>query len=147
MHIWCQLIPQTCLVLNFLWQSRIKTKFLAYAQVHGTYVFNATPVAPPGTSTFVHEKPAVCGSWEIWGIDGWYLGQALHHYRCLEVFTNNTLHIWISDTVEFSRINLPWIFHHQQTMLLNQQNNFHILYSIQNQVHHSTSLEIPPWLP
>ena len=50
----------------------------------------------------VHEKPAVFGSWEIWGIDGWYLGHALHHYRCFEFFLNNTAHSRIVDTIEFS---------------------------------------------
>ena len=69
-HIWCRLIPQACLVLNLLQQSRINPKLSAYAQVHGAYYFNTTPVAPSGTRVVVHEIPAVGGSWTIRGIDG-----------------------------------------------------------------------------
>ena len=68
--------------------------------MYGAYDFNAIPVAPPGTCVVVHEKPEVRGSWEIQGIDGWYLGHALYHYRGFEVFENNTAHSRIADTVE-----------------------------------------------
>ena len=101
MHIWCQFIPQACLVLNLLRQSRINPKLSAYAQVPRAYDFNSTPVAPLGTRVVLHEKQAVRISWEIRVIDVWYLGQALHHYRCFEVFAKNTDHSCISDTVKF----------------------------------------------
>ena len=100
MHLWCQLIPQACLVFNLLQKSIINPKNSAYAQVHGAYDFNATDAAPPGTHVVVHKKPAVCGSWEIQRIDGWYMVHALHHYRCFEVFANNTALIRIADTVD-----------------------------------------------
>ena len=86
MNIWCQLFTQACLVLILVRKSRINPKISDYAQVHDAYDFNATPASPPGTRVVVHEKPAVRGSWEIWGIDGWYLGHFLHHYRCFEFF-------------------------------------------------------------
>ena len=102
MHLWCQLIPQACLVLNLLWQLRINPTLSAYTQLNGSYESNATPVSPPGTCVVVHEKPEVRGRWEIWRIDGWYLGHAINHYRYFEVFKNNTYHIRIEGTVEFS---------------------------------------------
>ena len=101
-HNWCRLNFQACLVMNILQQSRINPKLVAYAQLHREYNFNATPVAPPGNPIVVHEKSAFFGSKAIQGIDGWYLGQALHHYRCFEVFSRNTTHSRIADNVEFS---------------------------------------------
>ena len=65
-------------MLNLTRQSRIIPKLSAYAQVHEEYDLNATPIAPPGISVVVHEKTTFCGSWEIRGIHGWYLGHALH---------------------------------------------------------------------
>ena len=43
-------------MLNLLQQSRINPKISAYAQVHGEYDFNDTPVTPTGTHVFLHEN-------------------------------------------------------------------------------------------
>ena len=48
-HIWCRLIPHCLLTLNLLRPSRINLKLSAYAQLHGAFNFNRTPLAPPGT--------------------------------------------------------------------------------------------------
>ena len=147
MHILCQLIIQVRLFLNLIEKSRINPKLLDYAQVHGTFYFNAIPVSPPKICVVGHEKPVVCGIWGIWGIDSRYLSQALHQYRCFQVFAKNTAHICIADIVKFYRINLLCLLYHQQTTPSNQKNNLHMTYSIQNQAHHSPILEIPPWCP
>ena len=59
MHLWRQLIPQACLVLNLIRQSRITPKLSSYTQVHGAYDFNETTVLPPGNRVVVNEKPVV----------------------------------------------------------------------------------------
>ena len=100
MNILCQLIPLACLVLNLLLKSRINPNISSYTQVNGSYDFNATPVALPGTCVVVYEKTAVCGSWAIRGIDGWYLGHTLHHCICFEVFEDNKAHSRIKETIE-----------------------------------------------
>jgi hypothetical protein len=69
--------------------------------LEGTFDFNKTPMAPPGTKVIIHEKPEQCQSWDPHGTDGWYLGPALEHYRCYRVFTNKTRAERISDTVDF----------------------------------------------
>jgi hypothetical protein len=58
-HLWDRLLPQALLTLNLLRGSRINPKLSAYAQVHGTYDFNRTPIAPPGIRVLVHQKPSV----------------------------------------------------------------------------------------
>jgi hypothetical protein len=69
--------------------------------LEGTFDFNITPMAPPGTKIILHEKPLQRGSWDPHGVDGWHLGPAMEHYRCYSVFTNGTQSERVSDTVEF----------------------------------------------
>ena len=76
-------------------------KLSAHAQIHGSFNFNATPIATPGTKSFIHEKPSVRASWSLRGIDGWYIGYSPFNYRCFWVYANKTLHSRIADTVEF----------------------------------------------
>ena len=56
-HLWDRLLPQAEITLNLLRKSRMNPKLSAYAQVHGAYDFNRTPMAPPGTQVITHEKP------------------------------------------------------------------------------------------
>jgi hypothetical protein len=67
----------------------------------GTFDFNKTPLAPPGTKIIIHEKSLQHGSWDPHGVDGWYLGPAMEHYSCYSVFTNGTQAEQVSDTVAF----------------------------------------------
>jgi hypothetical protein len=59
LHLWDRLLPQALISLNLLRGSRINPRLSAYAQLHGDFDYNRTPLAPPGTRVFVHEKPAV----------------------------------------------------------------------------------------
>ena len=52
-------------------QSIINPKLSAYAQVHGVYDFNDTPVTPPGIRAVVNERIVVFKSCEIQVIDDW----------------------------------------------------------------------------
>ena len=79
---WCRLLPQAELTLNLLRPSRLNPKLSAYAQLEGTFDFNCTPLAPPGTRVIVHEKPTQRCTWAPHGIDGWYIGPALDQYQC-----------------------------------------------------------------
>jgi hypothetical protein len=65
-------------------------------------ILNPTPLAPPGTRVIIHKKTAVGQSWAPrHGVDGWYLGSALEHYRCYQVYANKTAHARIADTIKF----------------------------------------------
>ena len=100
-HLWCRLLPHCLLTLNLLRPSRINPKLYAYAQLHGAFEFNRKPFAPPGTKIIIHDKPAIRGSWETRGYEGWYIGPASNHYRCHTVYANHTVHERVADTVEF----------------------------------------------
>ena len=66
-HIWCRLLPHCLLTLNLLRPSWINPKLSAYAQLHGAFNFNRTPLAPPGTKSIIHDKPTIRGSWATRG--------------------------------------------------------------------------------
>jgi hypothetical protein len=69
-HLWDRLLPQALLTLNLLRGSRINPKLSAYAQIHGTFDHNRTPLAPPGIRVMVHQKPSTRLSWGTHAIDG-----------------------------------------------------------------------------
>eukprot|EP00978_Attheya_sp_CCMP212_P006539 scaffold15131_cov65-Attheya_sp.AAC.1 len=99
LHLWDRLIPQALITLNLMRGSRLNPKLSAHAQVHGQFDFNRTPLAPPGTKVLVHEKPAVRGTWSPHGVDGWYVGPALNHYRCYKVWIKETSAERVADTL------------------------------------------------
>jgi hypothetical protein len=59
------------------------------------------PWRPPGNRGVAHEKPDQQASWNPCGIDEYYLGPDLDHYRCYQVHITKTKGIQIFDTVEF----------------------------------------------
>ena len=69
--------------------------------------FNTTPLAPPGTRIIIHEKPKQRASWDPHGLDAWYIGPALEHYRCINAYIPKTHAERICDTVEFFPHNIP----------------------------------------
>ena len=87
------------MTLNLLRKSRINPKLSAFSQMEGAFDFNKTPLAPVGKKLIVHEKPQSRLAWSPHGIDGWYLGPAMHHYRCYRVWTKYTRSERIADTL------------------------------------------------
>ena len=88
-------------------QSRINPKLSAYAQLHGIHDYNAHPVAPPGIQVLIHEKSNVRKTWSLHGVEGWYLGPAMEHYRCYRVIASKTGGERITDTVQFFPHDIP----------------------------------------
>jgi hypothetical protein len=54
-----RLIEQGLDSLNLLRASQINPRVSAYSQLNGTFDYNATSMAPPGTRVLLHEKPSV----------------------------------------------------------------------------------------
>ena len=100
-HLWDKLIQQCVLTLNLLRRSRCNPNLSAHAQLFGNFDFNQSPLAPPGTRILIHEKPNQRRTWAPHGVQGWYIGPALEHYRCYKCYVTTTNATRISDTVEF----------------------------------------------
>ena len=96
---WESLLPQAFTTLNLLLTSRLNLKLSAHALLNGPCNFNAMPMAPPGSKILVHKKPALWGTWAAHAVNAWYLGPALHHYRCYHIYISETRGELIADTV------------------------------------------------
>lgn len=99
LNLWDRTLEQVELTLNLLRGSAINPAISAWEQVNGPYNFNATPIAPIGVKVVIHEKPGQRPSWAPHGVEGWYLGPALHHYRCFRVIAQRTMAERVSDTL------------------------------------------------
>jgi hypothetical protein len=99
LHLWYRLLPQAEMTLNLLWTSRQHPQLPAAAHYHGLIDYNKTAFAPPGCKIIAHEKPA--------SQNGYYLGPAMHHYRCQNVYISATASERIVDTLEFFPHNSP----------------------------------------
>ena len=109
LNLWDQLLKQAEITLNLMRRSRINPQLSAHAQIHGAFDFNRTPLGPPGTRVLVHEKPSVRQSWAPHAVDGWYLGPAMLHYRCFQVWIISTSSLRIADTLSWfpSQVKMP----------------------------------------
>ena len=109
LNLWDKMLPQALLTLNLLRGSRINPNLSAWAQVHGAFDYNRTPLAPFGTRVLVHEKPSVRATWAPHAVEGWYLGPAMNHYRCYRVWITETSAERVSETVVWlpSKVKMP----------------------------------------
>eukprot|EP00957_Ditylum_brightwellii_P132803 10126391-Ditylum_brightwellii.AAC.1 len=69
--------------------------------MHGSFDFEATPMAPLGTKCYIHNKPHKCTSWDFNAEDVWYLGPAVNHYRCYTMVMKEKAGQHITDTIKF----------------------------------------------
>ena len=56
LYLWDRLLDQATLTLNLLRPSRINPRLSAEAQLNGSFAFNRTPLAPPGTKPLIYES-------------------------------------------------------------------------------------------
>ena len=104
---WDRLLPQCEITMNLLRNCRFNPKLSAYAALNGPFDFNRTPLAPPGTKILMHEKIGNRRSWAPRGTDGWYIGPALEHYRCITCYLPETHATRVADTVEYFPNTVP----------------------------------------
>ena len=108
-HLWDRLLPQAEITLNLLRGLQLNPKLSAWAQVHGSFDFNRTPLGPPGCQVVAHKKPAKRKTWAPHGLDGWYVGLALDSYCCHTIWIWETRAIRIIDTLTWfpSKVQMP----------------------------------------
>ena len=94
LQLWDQLTHQATITLNLLCTSRIDPTKSTYEQIPGAkYNWNKHPMAPPGTRAIVYEAPDSRASWGPRGIDAWYCGPELDHYRNCKFMCPKHAHI------------------------------------------------------
>ncbi len=83
LQLWDEFLSQVELTLNMLHFSRRNPNKSANQEVYGSFDFNKTPLAPLGTKALIYDDPASLASWVPHATDGFYVGPASNHYRCL----------------------------------------------------------------
>jgi Reverse transcriptase (RNA-dependent DNA polymerase) len=97
--IWDKFVRQAEITMNLMRASRIDPSKSAHEQIHGKFNYNRTPMAPIGQGVMVHEKPLGRRSWDPRALKGYYVGPAMHHYRCFEAYIEDTQKTRITDTM------------------------------------------------
>ena len=112
LHLWDSLLPQCDMTLNMLRPSRINQKVSAYKQLEGIFDFSNTPLMLPVTRAIIYETPKKRKTWGVHGVDGWYLGPAMEHYRCYRVYFTDTKKIRTPYTVDFrpAKVVIPQLY-------------------------------------
>jgi hypothetical protein len=82
LQLWDRLTPQVLNCLNMIQASRIDPTKLVYKTLYGLYDWNRYPLAPLGCKEVVYKNGNTRGLWASHGVDGWYLGPFMDHYRC-----------------------------------------------------------------
>ena len=87
LNLWDRLLPQCQMTLNMLRPSHATPTISAYEHIFGQYDLQKTPIAPPGIKAIVHLKPNQRTTFGPRGLDCWYIGPCMEHYRCLKFYT------------------------------------------------------------
>ena len=106
-QLWDKLIPFAEIQLNLLRPFGPDPSISAYEGIIGKFNFNAHPLHPAGSRVMVHEPNRL--TWGAKATSGFYLGPALNHYRCAEIYDCSTGHIRISGNYQVfpNKLRLP----------------------------------------
>jgi hypothetical protein len=74
---------------------------LAYAYLWNQHNYNTNPFAPLGCKVEAHLVPSNHKMWAPHIASGFYIGNTWDHYRCHEIYINDTRHIRTCNTVFF----------------------------------------------
>jgi hypothetical protein len=105
--LWCRTLQQTELTLNLLRGSRVNPQLSSYAQLHGAFDFNRTPLGPVGCKIAIHQHAEDREAYGTHAVPGWYLGPAKKHYRCYRVFVSETGGERNMDTLDWFPAHTP----------------------------------------
>jgi hypothetical protein len=99
--------------------SRRNPLISANHKLYGPFDFNKMPLAMLGTKALVYDNPATRTSWAPHATDGFYVGPATNHYRCLHFYIPATRHFCFSDTWRLypSHCQVPITSEHDITLL------------------------------
>jgi hypothetical protein len=101
LHLWERLLPQAEIRLNLLRTLRLHNQLSAAAHFHDLVDYNKISFAPSGYKIIAQEKPGKQRTWAPHGQHVYYLGPAMHHYRCQNGHVSAKASERIVDTLEF----------------------------------------------
>jgi hypothetical protein len=80
--------------------SCIDPSMSAYEAFQGLYNWNHFPLATLGCKAIIYKYPDTQGSWGSRGMDAWYLGPLVDHYKCNHYFVPEMRAYQISGSVK-----------------------------------------------
>jgi hypothetical protein len=98
LQLWDEILLKVELTLNVLCFSCRNPKISASQEVYGAFNFNKTPLASLGTKALIYDGPTSQASWVPHATDGYYVGPAPNHYRCLQFYIPATWRFCFSNT-------------------------------------------------
>ena len=102
LHLWCRTLPQCQDTLIMLRTSRLHPHMSSFTHTNAPFDYNAKPMAPPGIKTSGYETSQQHKNWAQHGVDAWYIGYCLDHYRCHKTYIPAKRGERIAHTVSFS---------------------------------------------
>ena len=97
-----RVLPQAEIVINHLKACTRIPSITAWEGMHNSkYDFQAHPICIYGMRAIVYESPQDRGTWANHGVDGFYIGPEIRHYRCWEFYIPSTNRTRTSDTVQW----------------------------------------------
>ena len=120
LQLWDEFLPQVELTLNLLRFSRRNPLISANNELYGPFDFGKTPLAPLETKNLIYDDPAVRASWAPHATDGYYVGPATDHYRCLRFYIPTTRRFRFADTWRLypTHCQVPVLSEHDKTLLM-----------------------------
>ena len=120
LQLWDEFLPQVELTLNLLRFSRRNPLISANNELYGPFDFGKTPLAPLGTKALIYDDPAVRASWAPHATDGYYVGPATDHYRCLRFYIPTTRRFRFADTWRLypTHCQVPVLSEQDKTLLM-----------------------------
>ena len=105
-----ELLEQAEITINHLHAYLPDPSLSAYEGICGhRFDFLAHPIHPPGTKVVVLDPVTTRESWAPHGLNGFYLGPAISHYRSFRVYVSVTKGIRVSDSLSWHprKLRLP----------------------------------------
>ena len=99
--MWDNLLVQTELTINLLRQATLNQIMSAWEYYNGAFDYNVTPLGPLGCKIMIHNTSNTRESWDQRGREGFIVGPALQHYRCIQAIDGKTKALIITDTAEY----------------------------------------------
>ena len=104
--MWDNLLVQTELTLNLLHQATLNPSMSEWEYFNGAFYYTSTPLVPIGCKIIIHTTSNKRKSWDQRRHEGFSVGPALHHYRCIQAIDRKTKSLIITDTSEYLHIYL-----------------------------------------
>ena len=82
--MWDNLLAQTELTINLLRQATLNPRMSDWENYNGAFDYSVTPLGPLGCKIMIHNKSNTRKYWDQRGREGFSVGLALQHYRCIQ---------------------------------------------------------------